>query len=111
MPYTQHVDEFERIAGAKAVLTHLDRGDDLVIIATHDVELLELLPGYVSYHFREEVRDGQLMFGYRLHEGACSMRNALAILALAGYPAAVVEDASRIAADLEMRLTGGLRRN
>jgi len=33
----------ERVAGAYGVLAYLNRGLDLVVVATHDVELLELL--------------------------------------------------------------------
>lgn len=97
-------NSIERIAAAQAVLTDLDRGDSIVIVATHDVELLELLPTYGSYHFREEVRDGALTFDYHLHTGACSTRNALAILELAGYPESVVADARVTAAALEQRV-------
>ena len=97
-------NSIERIAAAQAVLTELDRGDAIVIIATHDVELLELVPGYAPFHFREEVRDGALTFDYRLHEGASSTRNALAILELAGYPAGVVVRARQTAALLERRV-------
>jgi DNA mismatch repair ATPase MutS len=95
----------ERIAAAKAVLVHLDRGDDLVIVATHDLELIPMLPSYAQYHFREEVREGALTFDYRLHDGPSSTRNALAILALAGYPADVVADAERTAVRVEQRVT------
>jgi hypothetical protein len=87
----------ERVAGAKAVLSALDAGDDLVIVATHDMELLPLLPRYVAHHFREEVQGGALIFDYRLHDGPSSTRNALAILELAGYPPDVVADARRTA--------------
>ena len=97
-------NSIERIAAARAVLVELDRGDSLVIVATHDVELLELLPAYGSYHFREEVRDGMLTFDYCLHPGACSTRNALAILELAGYPDSVVAEARATAAMLEQRV-------
>lgn len=97
-------NSIERIAAAQAVLAELDRGDDIVVVATHDVELLELLPTYRSFHFREEVQDGLLTFDYRLHSGACSTRNALAILELAGYPPAVVAASRRTAASLEERL-------
>ena len=97
-------NSIERIAAARAVLAELDRGDAIVVIATHDVELLELLPSYAPYHFREEVRDGALTFDYRLHDGACSTRNALAILELAGYPGTVVDEARRTAGMLEQRL-------
>ncbi|MEP6620859.1 MAG: hypothetical protein ABJE47_16160 [bacterium] len=87
----------ERVAAAKAVLAQLERNGDQVIVATHDVELLDLLPEYTTYHFREEVRDGELTFDYLLHSGACATRNALAILALNGYPPAVVDDATETA--------------
>ena len=97
-------NSIERIAAAQAVLAELDRGDDIVVVATHDVELLELLPTYMSFHFREEVKDGLLTFDYRLHAGACSTRNALAILELAGYPAEVVAASRRTAASLEERV-------
>lgn len=99
-------NSIERVAAAKAVLAQLDRGDDVVIVATHDVELLELLPAYTAYHFREEVDGKQLTFDYQLRSGACSTRNALAILALAGYPAAVVEDARLTASRAERRVIG-----
>jgi hypothetical protein len=91
-------NSLERVAAASAVLAHLGRGDDLIIVATHDVELLELRPEYATFHFREEVRGGELTFDYRLHEGPCSTRNAIAILELAGYPREVVEDARATAA-------------
>ena len=100
-------NSIERIAAAQAVLAELDRGDGIVVIATHDVELLELLPGYAPFHFREEVHDGVLTFDYRLHDGACSTRNALAILELAGYPRVVVDEARRTAGQLERRLERG----
>ncbi|MEP6999495.1 MAG: hypothetical protein ABI969_03390, partial [bacterium] len=62
-------NSIERIAAAQAVLAELDRGDSIVIVATHDVELLQLLPDFGSYHFREEVHDGALTFDYHLHPG------------------------------------------
>ena len=97
-------NSIERVAAARAVLAELDRGDSVVIVATHDVELLELLPSFGSWHFREDVTDGVLTFDYRLRSGACSTRNALAILELAGYPASVVADARATAAELEQRV-------
>jgi DNA mismatch repair ATPase MutS len=90
----------ERVAAAKAVLAQLERNHDLVIMATHDVELLDLLPEYVPYHFREEIVNGELTFDHRLHAGRSATRNALAILATAGYPETVVEDARAVAEEI-----------
>ena len=84
----------ERVAAGAAVLAHLDRGDDLVVVATHDLELLELLGDrYAAYHFREQLGDDGLTFDYRIHDGPSSTRNAIALLSLAGYPESVVADA------------------
>ena len=84
----------ERVAGAYAVLAYLNRGIDLVVVATHDVELLHLLgDAYVPVHFREQISDGELTFDYRIHPGPSSTRNAIALLALMEFPDAVVRDA------------------
>jgi len=86
----------ERIAAGKAVLTHLARGPHVTLVSTHDIELVPLLAAsHAPYHFREEVADGSLVFDYRLRPGPSSTRNAIALLASAGYPEDLVEDALR----------------
>jgi DNA mismatch repair ATPase MutS len=85
----------ERIAGGYAVLAYLNRGDDIVVVATHDVELIGLLGNaYDTYHFREEVNDGAITFDHRMRAGPSSTRNAIALLAALGYPAELVADAT-----------------
>lgn len=84
----------ERIAAAYGVLRFLAKGDDLVFVATHDVELLELLgAGFAGYHFAEQVSEDALSFDYRIREGPSSTRNAIALLTLMQYPSEVVADA------------------
>jgi hypothetical protein len=84
----------ERVSAAAAVLAYLDRGPDLVVVATHDIELLDLLGDrYVAHHFREEIADGAVTFDYRIHDGPSSTRNAIALLEVTGYPAELVADA------------------
>ena len=59
------------------------------MISTHDLELVTLadeMPDIDNYHFREEVRDGRMVFDYRLRPGPCPTTNALKIMALAGLP-------------------------
>ena len=58
-------------------------------ISTHDlglVRLAEVLPTLKNYHFKEEIRDGKMIFDYKLHPGPCPTRNALKIMQLAGLP-------------------------
>jgi hypothetical protein len=84
----------ERIAAAYAVLRYLNRGLDLVVVATHDVEVLELLGDeYAPLHFREHIVDGTLMFDYRIQPGPASTRNAIALLELMQFPRDLVSDA------------------
>jgi DNA mismatch repair ATPase MutS len=73
------------------VLEHLDRAPHLVLVATHDIELVKWLGGrYDSFHFREQVMDHELTFDYLLKPGVSSTRNAIAWLAALRYPDDVV---------------------
>jgi hypothetical protein len=84
----------ERVAAASAVLEHLDRGDDIVVVATHDVEVLDLLgDAYAARHFREQVERDALTFDYRIQDGRSSTRNAIALLAFMQYPDELVRRA------------------
>ncbi len=85
----------ERVAAAYAVLRHLDLGLDLVLVATHDLEVLDLLgDGYAALHFREQIVDQELTFDYRIRPGPSSTRNAIALLRVMDYPQAVIDDAT-----------------
>ena len=84
----------ERVAAAYAVLAHLNTELDIAVVATHDVELLDLLSGtYAPHHFREQVADDGLTFDYRIQPGASSTRNAIALLRVMKYPESLVANA------------------
>ncbi len=85
----------ERVAAAFAVLKHLDHGLDIVVVATHDLEVLDLLDGeYAPYHFREQIVNDELTFDYLIQPGPSSTRNAIALLRFMRYPAGVIDDAT-----------------
>lgn len=104
-PYLLTIDEvfrgtntIERISSAKAVLDYLVKGDSLVLVSTHDLELAKLLEGkYDLYYFQEAVTGETLSFDYQLKPGVMTERNAIKILSLAGYPLEVVREAGRVA--------------
>jgi hypothetical protein len=86
----------ERIAASRGVLDYLNRGDDLVFVATHDVELIDLLgDAYESHHFRELIDGDELRFDYRIQPGRSSTRNAIALLELMKFPSEIVEAAKK----------------
>lgn len=81
-----------RHLGARAVLTHLlDRGG-MGLVATHDTALGALAderPGKVrNVHFTDVMRDGEMVFDYRLRSGIVQGSNALRLLRQAGIDVA-----------------------
>jgi DNA mismatch repair ATPase MutS len=92
----------ERVAAGKAVLRELNRGEDIVVVATHDIELIHLLADdYTAYHFREEVDGDDLRFDYTIKPGPSSTRNALALLRTMKFPESVLVDANATAESID----------
>ncbi|GAB3572590.1 P-loop NTPase family protein [Hymenobacter daeguensis] len=91
----------ERIAATRAVLAYL-QPRSLVVASTHDGELGALLhPAFTEYHFSETVTEADWYFDYRLKPGPLRTRNAIRLLARAGYPAAIVQDALALSRTLD----------
>jgi len=93
----------ERIAAAKAILTYLNQGQNIVVVSTHDIALASMLEDeYDLYHFSETVENEQLHFDYQLKHGELRTRNAIRILELTHYPAEIIEEARRISIELNV---------
>ena len=91
----------ERVAAAKAILSFLNKKNNMVFVSTHDVELAGMLAAeYELYHFAESIEDGQLSFGYTLKKGPLKTSNAIRILELYNYPAEIIEEAKAISGSL-----------
>lgn len=86
----------ERIAASTQILKSLCGPKVLCFAATHDIELTELLQyDYDNYHFSEEVRDGDVVFDYKLQSGRATTRNAIRLLELMGYHREIIDKAQR----------------
>ncbi|GAA4049039.1 DNA mismatch repair protein [Hymenobacter glaciei] len=91
----------ERIAATKAVLAYL-QSRSLVVASTHDGELGALLaPAFTEYHFSETVSETDWYFDYSLKLGPLTTRNGIRLLARAGYPSAIVDDALALSRTLD----------
>jgi DNA mismatch repair ATPase MutS len=87
----------ERIAAGKAILSYLNRNNNIVLVSTHDMELSGMLnTEYDLYHFVETIQDNQLFFDHLLKEGELKTRNAIRILEMCGYPEEIVDEAKKI---------------
>jgi DNA mismatch repair ATPase MutS len=88
----------ERVAAAKAILTFLNKNENIILVSSHDIELVELLhTEFELYHFVENIENEKLVFDHQLKPGALKSRNAIKILSLSNYPAEIIEEANRIA--------------
>lgn len=85
----------ERISGGKAILSYLNRGNNIVLVSTHDIELTEILSKekFELYHFSEHIENSELTFDHKLKEGKLKSRNAIKILELYNYPSEIIKDA------------------
>lgn len=87
----------ERIASAKAILSYLVKSNNQVFVATHDIELTEMLKGeYDLYHFLETVESNEIVFDYKLKTGVPIKGNAIEILAINGFPDEIITEAMRL---------------
>ena len=85
----------ERIAASTQILKSLRGENILCFAATHDIELTDLLQKeYDNYHFSEEVRDGDVVFDYKVQSGKATTRNAIRLLELLGYDRKIIEKAN-----------------
>lgn len=98
----------ERIAAAKAILSYLNRMENIVIVSTHDIELAEMLHNeYDLYHFTETIKGDELHFDHKIKSGQLKTRNAIKLLEIANYPTAITSEARQISSTLRtVRIMG-----
>jgi len=84
----------ERIGASVSVLKHLHSLDCLCVVATHDIELTQLLSGcYDNFHFCEQMNDNGIGFDYRIRTGPSHTRNAILLLDYLDFPESIVQEA------------------
>jgi len=92
----------ERISAGKAVLSSLAKGNNLVFVSTHDIELADLLcDEFDLYHFSEKVDKKTVDFDYKLKNGKLKTRNAIKILQINNYPEKIINEAIELSKELD----------
>ncbi|MGH1648462.1 DNA mismatch repair protein MutS [Enterococcus gilvus] len=83
----------ERIAASSSVVKWLNEYSSLSFVATHDIELTEMLKQYCeNVHFEETIEEGKgITFDYILKQGPAVTRNALALLEVMDHPKKIVD--------------------
>ncbi|MGX7132748.1 MutS-related protein [Enterococcus songbeiensis] len=85
----------ERIAASSSVVSWLDKYPSLAFVATHDIELTEILKNKCeNLHFEEQVtEESGIAFDYLLKYGPATSRNAINLLKVLHYPTSLVSQA------------------
>ena len=92
----------ERIASAKAILSYLNRKNNIVMVATHDIELSEMLKNeYELFHFTEIIESDELNFDHKIKSGQLQTLNAIKLLELSNYPLDIINEAKQISENLK----------
>lgn len=96
----------ERIAMSAEILTYLNNGKTISIVATHDRELTDILKeNYDFYYFSENVDTSSgLSFDYKIKKGISKTRNAIKLLEYMGYPREIINSSYKRAEIIEKLL-------
>lgn len=94
-------NSIERVAASYGVLRYLINKNTYVVVATHDISLVELVKDrYKCYYFGSEIIDGELKLDYKLHSGINRKSNAIQLLKLVNFPQEII-DMSKIQMEKE----------
>ena len=88
------------------ILTYINRGKSISIVATHDRELADILKeNYEFYYFSEKVDSKKgLSFDYKIKKGISQTRNAIKLLEYMCYPKEITDSAYKRAEIIEKLL-------
>lgn len=87
----------ERIGASAYILNYLNQKNCLCLIASHDIELTNILDNaYRNYHFRENITENEISFDYTLYEGPSQTRNAIALLNYLNFDKKIVDTAKEL---------------
>ncbi len=92
----------ERIAASASMLSFLKTLDCVCLIATHDIELTEILKNdYDNYHFRETVTQQGVEFDYLIKPGPSTTKNAIKLLEHLQLDKEIVDGANELVTRFE----------
>lgn len=85
----------ERISASSSIVEWLAKSNSLGFVATHDIELTEMLSESCdNIHFEEKVTEAEgIEFDYVLYPGPAKTRNALKLLKVMDFPQDIVTEA------------------
>jgi DNA mismatch repair ATPase MutS len=91
----------ERVNASVEILKYLIDHNTIVVVATHDLEITEMVKdSYSFYYFSEDIGDEGLKFDYKIKPGISKNRNAVKLMKYLGYPEEIIQRTMNRVADL-----------
>lgn len=93
----------ERISSSAEILSYINKRNSIVIVATHDRELTDMLKDeYEFFYFSEDIDDSSgLKFDYKIKQGISNKKNAIKLLDYIGYPKEIINKSYKRCESLE----------
>ena len=92
----------ERIAASTAVLRYLHQKNSLCLVASHDIELTQILENeFENYHFSEQITNHEIVFDYQIKDGPSKTTNAVKLLAYTGYDEEIIRNAEEMVSSFQ----------
>jgi DNA mismatch repair ATPase MutS len=73
----------DRNKGAESLIRQLNKTYSMGLISTHDLSLASLeneLEEFANFSFNSEVKEDEILFDYKLHQGPCHTFNAVPLM-------------------------------
>ncbi|HAT4364689.1 TPA: DNA mismatch repair protein MutS [Clostridium perfringens] len=86
----------ERISASASILKYAESTNGRLLVATHDMELTQILETYENYHFSETVTEDGVSFDYKIKKGPSNTRNALKLLKAMNFNKEVVSLSNQV---------------
>ncbi|MDZ5129032.1 DNA mismatch repair protein MutS [Clostridium perfringens] len=86
----------ERISASTSILKYAENTNGILLVATHDMELTQILETYENFHFSETVTENGVTFDYKLKKGPSNTRNALKLLKAMNFNNEVVSLSNQV---------------
>lgn len=86
----------ERISASASILKYAENTNGILLVATHDMELTQILETYENFHFSETVTEDGVTFDYKLKKGPSNTRNALKLLKAMNFNNEVVSLSNQV---------------
>ncbi|QIB69318.1 hypothetical protein Ami103574_08270 [Aminipila butyrica] len=84
----------ERMAAASAILDYFAYTKSLIIVATHDMELVsDMKDKYENFYFDSYIDEQEVKFDYCIYKGIGGKSNAIELLSLLHFPEEIVQAA------------------